>query len=477
MKTYVLGIENFMKIEKATIPLKGVIGLVGKNAQGKTSVIRAIQDILTGNNDCTKIRDGAERAVISITATDENTGEELFTIARTQTADRAVLKDKGLKNGQTPAGVLGCLFDEVAINPVRLLENGPVEYLKKHLKAGWDVRSMPEDLGKALAAMMQRSEGMRGIALSTEEGFRTLELFAGAIEMERKFHAREVKNLEAVVENQRKALPEEMPAAPYDAQALHLEETELRAAKENAKVINTQYSERCNVVNTAERQVAGAQKEVDKHKQSIADLEEQLAQEKAWLQNAEEGLALRKAELEAAIMSRSEITPVSISDTDSALVELGKKLTAMKNHQAIVNAFAALRDQNTKLKRMREEHETMDRLFKYFRYEAPKQLIEKCKLGVDGVEFRDGEMYVKDRHISKMSAAERAIVATKLAITVARQKGHVAVCLDGIENLDQEHMADFIAAAEAEDIAVIYTRVGEAPAFPCERLVEGGVIQ
>lgn len=471
MKTFVLSIENFMKIEKARIPLRGVIGLVGKNAQGKTSVLKAIQDVLMGQNDCTKIRDGAEKAVVSITATDENTGEELFSISRTQTQEAAKLQAKGLKNGQTPAGVLGVLFDEVAINPVRLLENGPVQYLKKHLKVPYSTAMLPADLFKALSGSEDAA------AVEFDDGFAYCEAKAEQVEVDRKILAREIKQQEAMVEAARRALPEELPAPPYEAEALMREETELRSAKENAKVINTQYHERVNVVATAERQVAGAQKEVEKLKQSIADIREQLAQEEAHLKNAEEGLALRKAELEAAQAKRDEVKPVDVAATDSALVELGRKLASMKQHQVIVKQFAALKEQNAKLREMRETHEHHDRLFKYFRYEAPKQLIEKCALGVPGIEFRDGEMFVEGRHISKMSTAERAIVATKLAISIAKQKGHIAVCLDGVENLDAEHMAEFVNAAEAADIAVIYTRAGEAPEFACERLVQGGVIQ
>lgn len=469
MKTFVLSIENFMKIEKARIPLRGVIGLVGKNAQGKTSVLKAIQDVLMGQNDCTKIRDGAEKAVVSITATDENTGEELFSISRTQTQDAAKLQAKGLRNGQTPAGVLGVLFDEVAINPVRLLENGPVQYLKKHLKASFDPAAMlPEDL---------RECTYDPVPVHQDDGFAFVEKVAENIEVERKILARDMKQQEAVIDNARKALPAELPAAPFDAEKLMAEEAELRAAKENAKSINTQYHERVNVVATAERKVEEAKRKAQGSKNALEDLLEQVEQHKAWLKVDEEAVAARGAELMAAIERRDEVKPVDVAATDTALVELGRKLAALKQHQVIVNQFAALKEQNARLKEMREKHERQDRLYKFFRYEAPKLLIQKCALGVEGIEFRDGEMFVEGRHISKMSTAERAIVATKLAISIAKQKGHIAVCLDGVENLDEEHMAEFVKAAEAADVAVIYTRAGEAPEFACERLVQGGVIQ
>lgn len=475
MRTYVLGIENFMKIQKANIPLKGVIGLVGKNAQGKTSVIKALQDLLTGKNDATKIRDGADKAVISITATDENTGEELFTIARSQTRERAQLQDKGLKSGQTPAGVLGCLVDEIAINPVRLLENGPVEYLKKHLQAQFEVSDMPEELYDAMKAddqlneLLAKREGMNG--------FQFCEEVAGEIETARKVHAREMKNVELTAENQRKALPDEMPEAPYSQEELHKEETELRAAKENAKAINAQANERDLAYERAKRASAEAESHLANLEQALADLEQQARDLRTQIEAAKKAADDRAKEQSDAAHYAKQVQRVDIAATDNALMELVKKQSALKNHQVIVNAFSALKDLNSRLKRMREQHEQQDRLFKFFRYEAPKKLIEKCNLGVAGVEFRDGEMYVQERHISKMSTAERALVATKLAITIAKQKGHIAVCLDGVENLDQEHMGEFIKAAEESEIAVIYTRAGEAPEFACERLVEGGVIQ
>ncbi len=88
MKVFTLRIENLLKIKQATIPLKGVIGLVGKNAQGKTSVLKAVQDLLSGKNDITKIHDGAERAEVSLTAIEDTTGEELFKISQGRRTSR-----------------------------------------------------------------------------------------------------------------------------------------------------------------------------------------------------------------------------------------------------------------------------------------------------------------------------------------------------------------------------------------------------
>ncbi len=104
-------------------------------------------------------------------------------------------------------------------------------------------------------------------------------------------------------------------------------------------------------------------------------------------------------------------------------------------------------------------------------------MIQKCKLPVDGIEFVDGAMHVNGRPLDKLSTAERAIVTTKLAMAIAKQKGHIAIALDGVEYLDEEHRAEFLKAAEESGMCVIYTRMSQAgPEYAHEREVHDGKV-
>ena len=66
---------------------------------------------------------------------------------------------------------------------------------------------------------------------------------------------------EALIENAKKTLPGEVPNAPYVLDDILREEVELRARKDNAKVINTQWNERNYSVSTQQGHVnEGAKK-------------------------------------------------------------------------------------------------------------------------------------------------------------------------------------------------------------------------
>ena len=85
-------------------------------------------------------------------------------------------------------------------------------------------------------------------------------------------------------------------------------------------------------------------------------------------------------------------------------------------------------------------------------------------------------MFVAGHAIERLSTAEKALVTTKIAIALAKQKGHVAVCLDGVESLDEAHRKEFLQAAEQNDVCVLYTRYGK-PEYAHEKEVVAGRLQ
>jgi hypothetical protein len=102
----------------------------------------------------------------------------------------------------------------------------------------------------------------------------------------------------------------------------------------------------------------------------------------------------------------------------------------------------------------------------------PKKLIERAKLPVENLSFRDGELYVGDIVIHRLSTAERYLVAIKLAVALAKQKGHLAVAIDGIEVLDESSRKKFLEIVKDSGIRVLYTRHATQPEYEHEILIE-----
>jgi len=129
---YRLHIENFLTIDEMDLDLSpGLQGFVGENAAGKTNVLTAVESILNGTHDTRLIKDGEKRSEVRLEEIDEN-GDVLASVARIQTQQASRLQGAGVSH-TSPKKWLATLMDNIAINPMRLISENPVQYLKDHL--------------------------------------------------------------------------------------------------------------------------------------------------------------------------------------------------------------------------------------------------------------------------------------------------------------------------------------------------------
>lgn len=472
-RSYVLHIENFLKVEKASINLDpGVIGLVGNNAQGKTTFIHALHDLMTGKNDFSKIRDGQEKATVRIDVMEN--GELVSTIARTQTKDKMKLEGSGLRPGQTPIGFLASLMDEVAVNPITLATSNPVAYLKQHL----DVKIEPTDFTEEMTKLINEFSFFQGKeqAVKTKGGFELAELLAGDMEVNRKATGDNVKNTTAMIAEMKKQLPPEQPGLPHDEDQLKKEQD---AILENIRTSVVKNANHGNAKRTRDRLVA----ELDGMEQGLKNLDTERANLMAQVAKVDGRIEQMKNTINVArettlAQADQELKNNPLIDTaaeDAKARELTQKIEHVQMVKKVQQGFKALFEREALLKALQDTYAKQDRIVKFFRYELPKVLIAKCKLPVEGIEFRDGEMFVGGHHIERLSTAEKAVVTTKIAIAIAKQKGHVAVCLDGVESMDEAHRAEFLKAADESGMCILYTRFGK-PEYPHEKEVVGGKI-
>lgn len=472
MKNYILHLENFLKVEKATVELKpGLIGLVGKNAQGKTSILTALSDLLQGKNDFTKIKDGAERAVVKIDVVEN--GELLSTVSRVQTKTGMKMEGKGLRPGQTAAGFLATMFDEIAVNPVKLATQDPVGYLKQHLSVQIEKTDFPEDI----AAMVNELALFGGKETAVKEtGFDLAAKLAEDVAANRAVTSKKIQQEEAVAADMKKALPVEQPAQEFDKAEVEKRLASLKEQHAGARETNAKAS-------AAEEELKRVVEKMEESKASI----EALKKEKQGLLDQVSRLDAKigtfhkqfaDMQVKDLVEAQEKVKANPRADTQALILAADAEMTKLKNIEAIAlvqQGFRNLFQREATVKALKDAFEKQDKVAKFFKYELPKRLIAKCKLPVEGIEFVDGAMHVSGRPLDKLSTAERAIVTTKLAMAIAKQKGHIAIALDGVEYLDDEHRTEFLKAAEASGMCVVYTRMG-SPEYPHEKLVENGTI-
>lgn len=473
-KSYVLHIENFLKVEKATIPLTpGVHGLVGKNAQGKTTFIHALHDLMSGKNDFTKIRDGAEKAMVRIDVMEN--GELVQTVQRTQTKETMKLEGKGMRPGQTAIGLLASLMDEVAINPVTLATTNPVEYLKQHLKVQIEKTDIPEEM----QALVNETQIFGGEQTTVKgSGFQVCEILASDISARRLATGKQVEQETAMVNDIKKGLPAEQPGLPFNDQELTAEKVSLLEKIQGAAVANVNHANAQKLLDSLQQQIKDAEAGVKNLETERANLIAQTDRIAAKIEAMQKQVDVaRKVNVAEAEANLAKFPRVDATELEGKVKDIDSKLEHVSVVKKIQQGFKGLFEREAKLKALVEAYRKQDLVAKFFRYELPKILIAKCKLPVEGIEFKDGIMMVGGRTLDKLSTAERALVTTKLAMAIAKQRNQIAICLDGVEYLDDEHRAEFLKAAEESGMCIIYTRLSTTgPAYPHEKEVVAGAI-
>ena len=125
--------ENFKKLEVVEILAEKNVNIIsGKNAQGKSSVLDAIEYCLKGvSKDIPEpIKHGRDKAKISI-----DLGEITVSRSITPTGSRLVVTPKDGTPIKTPQAVLDKLFNSVSFDPIRFTTLPEKEQIKALLKA------------------------------------------------------------------------------------------------------------------------------------------------------------------------------------------------------------------------------------------------------------------------------------------------------------------------------------------------------
>lgn len=496
MKVYKLRIENYLTVDNMEMELKGVKGFVGENAQGKTNIITAVQDILSGVQDVRKIKDGKDKALIQIEEIVDN--EVVKQVSRTITEKGEYLKGKGLAMGETPISYLSKLFDKFAINPINLVTGNPVDYLKKHLP-------VKANEGDVLDGTPEKFN-------IENNAFEECQRVADYIAVVRKEKGKDLKHEEEVVSEIEKTV--QVISAPAES----IEELKTLRADKEAQL--QKISNNVNVQKEIEAKLNGIQAEQKMATEKISRIEgymENIAQIKKTVHDkATEAEARAKEDYERKIAEINKTREVEIEKIDHNIalgeeqkksakqsiasleekkLQLTKELSTLptvseeqlraeieniknkaKQHYDFEKNEERKKQVTERIAKKNEidaAHKKLDTYYKYYAYELPKLLIDRCKLPVEGLEFKDNELYVKGRHIDRLSTAEKVLTGLGLAIELAKQKGHITLCIDGIEVLDDANKMLFMEQAAKSGLCIMYTRHGK-PEFSHEVEVKKG---
>lgn len=392
--------------------------IVGKNKQGKTSILKAIRAAFTGDADSNSIRIGENKAEI-IVELDE------LTVKRTITPKDSYLDISNKEGMKMPApqkflnGILGTF----SFNPIEFFEKKAAER-KKYLLNAIKLTINQEELAQ------YTGEKLTGIDYDAH----ALEV----VEMARKHYYDQRTGANAEVTKLEKTLQSLNEQIPQGFDAKSVSDEEIQKLRD-AIALDEQ-----NAIKAQANADAIAKLQTDE-KETIAEIER--------LQGKLKGIQeeiIAKADLKFDFSD-----PMAIEAAKNTLASLESKreiVFTVKRADEVRGELTTAMDKATKL----------DTIVKKLTKEVPEDLIKKAELPVEGLSIDGDDILINGVSIDNLSSSEQ--LKFGLQIVRALNGEFKIICVDGIETLDKESFEFFLKEAEADDYQYFVTRVeGDTP--------------
>ena len=410
MKIAKLTIKNFLKLRDVELNPSKTNVIVGKNKQGKTSILKAIQSAFEGKLDESAIRLGENKAEIIVELDD-------ITIRRSITTSGSSL-DLSNKEGMkypAPQKYLDGLIGSFAFNPVAFFEMKAADQKKYLLEA------IPMTLSQDELATYT-GEKLEGI----DYGAHALDVVAAA----HKFYYDQRTGANAEVTKKRKSLDELKGQVPegFDPTSF---------SQEKADALR--------------KQITDASVSKERH--------EAIVRERGTLMSERERLVARIKEIDE-IVATQDAAIASYKEVDTSALEA--ELVQLDRNRDLVHTFKQVQTLTTELSNAVGNAERLDGIVKRLTKEVPQALIAKAALPVEGLSVSEDGLTVNGVALENLSGAEQLKVA--LAVTRSLNSKFGIICIDGIERLDQETFEAFLKECAEDGYQYFVSRVDGAEA-------------
>lgn len=413
MKITKLTIHNFLKLKDIEMNPSETNVIVGKNKQGKTSVLKAIRAAFTGDADSTSIRVGEHKAEITVELDDIN-------IRRTFTEKGTMLdvtNKEGLKY-PAPQKFLDGILGTFSFNPIEFFDKKPVDrkkYLLNAIKLTITQDELANYTGELLAGLDYDAHALE------------------VVEQARKWYYDKRTVANAEVSKKQKVLQELVEKIPEGFNAKAVSEEEISKLRD---AIQQDEQEKIKAEANATR---------------LRDM-----------QKREEEIKIQISQLESDLLNlQSEILTVAEARFDfSDDMALGAardtlaKLEGQREFGFIAKRADEVRDELTTAM---HDAEKLDGVVKALTKEVPQDLIAKAQLPVDGLTIEGDDIFVNGVNIDNLSSSEQ--LKFGLQVVRALNGDFKVICVDGIESLDKESFEFFLKEIEADEYQYFVTRV------------------
>lgn len=414
MKLTKLKIKNILGIDDIEFDAGKFTTITGANSSGKSSIFKAIQNVFQGGHEANLVRKGEEKGEIVLVFDDGVTARKVVT------EEKSVLAVSGHKNGKT---YLDSISDITAINPISFLAGSESERLKILLE------SMTIELPES-----RLLELLNGERMPYGEPLEVLEKIRKNLYDKRTGENRMVAGTKANIIGLEATLPPRSEVKDFEAELGKVEGEleELRAKRSGAEAErNTE----------TERKVQSYKDTRDAEIEAIREKYGALIEETKAAHSA--GYAKTQMEYESASEPlKTKISELKESVKTQAVTESTKKAIARAKSE-----LASYEAESARLDKALEEI-------------AQIKLDILAKTPFQGLEIKDGRIYIDNIPFTQLNTAAQVAFTLKLAKLRTEGKELKLVCLDNMECLDEQTLTAFKTAAAKTDLQFIITRVG-----------------
>lgn len=438
MKIVKVSIQNFLKLKDVEFNPSQANVIIGRNKQGKTSILKAIKAAFDGKVDEGMIHAGEDKAEIIIDLEDLH-------IKRTIT-DKGNYLDIANEQGfkvPSPQKYLNNLIGTFSFNPVEFYDMKPLDRKKALLNA------------ISLSITEEELVAVTGEKLPLDYTKHALEVVEDARKIF--YDRRTIANAE--VSKKRKSLDDtssKLPEGfnPSDVSEEHI--AKLRETIQHDEMVQVKQKEH-------ERFLAGL-------KQREVDLQSDIAALKAQLAEKEATLLETQREIVGAVEFEFD---VSDEETIRLAKETLAKLESQREHLFTHRRIEELRTElNTAVAEATKLNSIVDALTK----DVPQSLVAKANVPVEGLSFTDDNIMVNGVLLDNLSSSEQLRFAVQIAKKL--NDNFKIICCDGVEMLDRESFTEFLQEFENDQFQLFVTRVDNGEVMKKEYIyVEGGSIR
>lgn len=399
MKILKLRSENFLRLKAVEITPEGnVVIISGANEAGKTSVLDSIYCALTGKTPQKPIREGEEKAEITIET-------ETFQVVKTITAKKGGEFKSTLKildnNGRVytkPQAMLDNLLGRLAFDPLEF-SGLPEKEKKKILLEVAKINT--DDIDS------QRSE-----------------LYG-----ERTLVGREAKNLTGEVKGLQAGLDSDTPNKEFD-------QSEILNIIEKLQNERTRTTESAAIIERAKEKAIELESKIDslqlEHSKLTDDLQE-------------------------GIVKYSKLR--SVSDIESDLSEMKSSLASAEANNIKVRVAVRAEESRKKMAAKNLEYETLSSKIESLDKEKA-QMIEDAVMPIDGLSFNEDGVLFNDIPFQQLSSAQQLKISMAMAMAMNPEMRIIRIANGSL--LDSKSMAVIKEMAGEKDFQVWIEVVDES---------------